>query len=77
MTPEPSHPRLTQADHRAAFAALAWTGWTYKRAMTNPTRKRVIETHARQLQHARWQATRRHTVRPAEPINQINPLVVL
>lgn len=70
----PARPKTTEADRRAAFAALAWSGWTFKRAMANATRRRVIEAHAQQLQHAKRLATRRHIVRPAEPLAQLHTM---
>ena len=63
-------PEVTEQHRRAAFAAMAWVGWTYERAMADDTRRRVVEARAHQLRKADWLASRRQVLRPALPMSQ-------
>lgn len=63
-------PEVTEQHRRAAFKAMAWTGWTYEQAMANDTRRRVVEARAHQLRKADWLASRRQVLRPALPLPQ-------
>lgn len=37
---------LNQEQLRAAFEAMAWTGWTFEAAMADPIRRRVVQARA-------------------------------
>lgn len=67
----PELPPVTEQHRLTAFAAMAWAGWTYERAMADDTRRRVVEARAHQLRKADWLATRRQVLRPALPMPQI------
>jgi len=60
-------PPVTDQHRQAAFAAFAWLGWTYDRAMADDTRRRVVEARAHHLRKAEWRNSQRHVVRPALP----------
>lgn len=61
----------TEAHHRAAFAAMAWAGWTYEEAMADPLRSRLVKLRACQLRNTEHRRASRiaaappHAMRPA------------
>ena len=59
-------PEVTEQHRRAAFEAMAWTGWTFEQAMANDTRRRCIEARAHQLRKAMWLAGRVQVQRPPQ-----------
>ena len=52
-------PATTEAYRRAAFAAMAWPGWTYEQAMTDPVRSRLVAARASQMRKAQTKEQRR------------------
>lgn len=57
-------PPVTDAHRRAAFAAMAWAGWTYEAAMASDTRRRAVEARAHRIRKDEWLASQRRTVVP-------------
>lgn len=53
---------VTEAHQRAAFAAFAWTGWTFEQAMADEVRSRLVRLRARQLCSQQARTTRRVVV---------------
>lgn len=59
-----ARPHITEAHRRAAFAAMAWKGWTFEAAMANDMRRRLIECRAVCIAAREREAThQRETVR--------------
>lgn len=52
-------PATTEAHRRAAFLAMAWLGWTYEQAMTDPVRSRLVAARASHMRKAQTKAQRR------------------
>lgn len=60
--PNTTLPATTEAHRRAAFAAMAWVGWSYEQAMADPTRSHLVQLRARQMSQAKTKAQRRVVV---------------
>lgn len=60
----PELPPVTNAHRLAAFIAMHWPGTTYEQAMTEDTKRRVIECRAHHLRSQEWRATQQRTVVP-------------
>lgn len=57
---------VTERHRRAAFEAMAWTGWTYEAAMQDAVRSRLVHLRARQICNAEAKALRRTVVRTTQ-----------
>ena len=52
--PHDAPPPVTEAHLRAAFAAMAWLGWSYEQAMADTVRSRLVTARAYQLRNTEW-----------------------
>ena len=57
-------PPVTEAHLQAAFALMAWKGWTLEAALRDPIRARVLRACAAHLRTQEYQRTHRRTVVP-------------
>jgi len=67
--PHDAPPPVTEAHLRAAFAAMAWLGWSYEQAMADTVRSRLVAARAYQLRNKDWKTLLRR------PLGQLVPLI--
>lgn len=60
---------LTDQQLQAAFAAMAWSGWTFEAAMAAPIRSRVLKARAAAMRAAEYRRTHTRTVRLVRRFN--------
>lgn len=63
-------PPVTEAHLQAAFALMAWRGWTLEAALRDPIRAKVLRACAAHLRTQEYQRTHRRVV---EAVRRYNP----
>lgn len=49
-------PDVTDAHRRAAWALMAWHGWSYDASRADAVRRQILEARAKQLRTREWHA---------------------
>lgn len=57
-------PPVTNAHLQAAFALMAWRGWTLEAALRDPIRSRILRAAAAQMRADEYRRTHRRQVVP-------------
>lgn len=50
-------PPVTDAQRRAAFAAMHWPGWTFEQAQADAVRWKLVEVRATLIRNREWRAS--------------------